>query len=146
MGVFATLVKKLLGEPGPSGQVDLRQRLASLPLRYAQFDLTLAWQVTVTGRETSVDGVVKNLRYAHMDGVEIWITAVDAEGATLARGNCFVIPHLLRQDDLAAFAVRLPVPLSPGTLLKFGYKYRGTDGGEGGTSWMQSFDSHVPAP
>lgn len=121
-----------------------RDLLATLPQRYAQFDLSLAWEVKAIGEKTVVDGVVKNLRYAHMDGIEVWVTAVDDAGKTIARAAGFVVPHQVRQDEIANFSVKLPALLAPGTRLKFTYNYRGSDGGDGATSWSQSFDSVVP--
>jgi len=121
-----------------------RDLLATLPQRYAQFDLSLAWEVKAIGGKTIVDGVVKNLRYAHMDGIEVWVTAVDEAGKTIVRAAGFVVPQQVRQDEIANFSVKLPAVLPPGTRLQFTYKYRGSDGGDGGTNWSQSFDSVVP--
>ncbi|WP_224983001.1 hypothetical protein [Geomonas agri] len=126
-----------------SSDVD-SERLKSLPYRYSQFDMALAWEIKLAGMETVVEGVGKNLRYAFMEGIEIWIAAVDAAGTTRARKVCFVIPRQVRQDGTFPFSVKLPVPLEPGMLLKFTYKYNGSDGGDGGVDWMQSFEWSVP--
>lgn len=94
--------------------------------------------------ETVVEGVAKNLRYAYMEGIEIWVTAVDAAGKTRARNVCFVIPSQGKQDGIFPFDIKLPIPLEPGMVLKFTYKYNGSDGGDGGVNWMQSFEWAVP--
>ncbi|MBU5613005.1 hypothetical protein [Geomonas azotofigens] len=120
------------------------ERFASLPFSYSQFDLALAWELKQAGMETVVEGVGKNLRYAFMEGIEIWIAAVDAAGETRARNVCFVIPRQVRQDGTFPFSVKLAVPVEPGMQLKFTYKYNGSDGGDGGVNWMQSFDWTVP--
>jgi len=122
---------------------DNRERLASLPQHYSQFDMALSWEIRQAGRETTVEGVLKNLRYAHMDGIEIWVAVVDAAGKAGARSACF-IPHQIRQDEIAPFSVKLPLLVETGTLLRFTYKYQGADGGEGGLNWPQSFDGVVP--
>ncbi|HEY5514065.1 MAG TPA: hypothetical protein VIK40_10525 [Geomonas sp.] len=121
-----------------------RERLASLPQHYSQFDMALAWEVKPAGKETVVQGVVKNLRYAFMDGIEVWIAAVDAAGKTRARSVCYILSQQIKQDEVAPFSIKLPVLVEPGTLLQFTYKYQGSDGGEGGVNWMQSFESVVP--
>lgn len=120
------------------------ERLKSLPYHYSQFDMALAWEVKQAGMETVVDGVAKNLRYAYMEGIEIWVTAVDAAGKTRARNVCFVIPHQIKQDGIFPFDIKLPIPLEPGMVLKFTYKYNGSDGGDGGVNWMQSFEWAAP--
>jgi hypothetical protein len=57
----------------------------------------------------------------------------------------------LNLDDSAEFSLKLPVPVAPGTKLRFTYKYRPSEGGgrpgglEAGTPWMQSFETVVPA-
>lgn len=121
-----------------------RERFENLPHRYAQFDMTVAWEIKQVGKETHVEGVVKNVRYAYMEGIEVWIAVVDAAGKTRARSSDFIIPRQLKQDEVAPFRVKLPIIVEPGMRLKFTYKYDGSDGGEGGLKWMQTFDWVVP--
>lgn len=112
--------------------------------RYSQFDLTLAWEVKTAGNETVVEGVVTNNRYAFMDGIEVWIAVLDGSGKATARSVCYVMPHQVRQNESVPFAVNLPLHVEPGAVLKFTYKYQGTDGGEGGVNWVQSFEWTMP--
>jgi hypothetical protein len=126
-----------------------RERLESLPQHYAQFDAVLAWEVRGVGAETVIDGEFKNIRYSAMDNVEVWVEVLDPAGKTVARSVGFVVPHLLRLDDIAPFTMKLPVSAVPGTNLRFTYRYRGLDGGgpDGGgdvENWMQSFDAVIP--
>jgi hypothetical protein len=133
-----------------------RDRLQALPQRYSQFDVVMAWETRVVGDKTLVEGVVKNVRYPSMYDLEIWVALLDPAGKVTARAVSFVIPDQLRQDDIAEFTVKLPVPVAPGTRLRFTYKYRGSEGGDhaGGLlrgdfestfNWMQTFDAVVPA-
>lgn len=119
-------------------------RMKNLPYRYSQFDMALAWEIKRAGSETIVDGVGKNTRYAFMEGIEIWITVVDAAGKAGARKACFVIPRQVKQDETFPFSVKIPVSLEQGMTLKFTYKYNGSDGGDGGMNWMQTFEWAVP--
>ena len=128
-----------------------RERMNALPQRYSQFDLVLAWDTRVVDGNTYVEGVVKDVRWAFMYDLEIWIAVIDPEGKVLARSMTFVIPNKLNQDEIVDFDVKLPVPVAPGAILRFTYKYRGSDGGDdggpllgGGMPWMQSFDAVVP--
>lgn len=144
MSKFWWNLLKSLRNPGPSRSELDRERLTSLPQHYSQFDMFLAWEVKPAGAETVVEGMLKNLRYAYMDGIEVWIAAIDAAGHTMARSVCYILPSQLKQDEVTSFSVQLPVLYKPGQLLRFTYNYRGSDGGEGGGNWMQSFDSVVP--
>lgn len=126
-----------------------RVRLESLPQRYSQFDLVMGWETRVQSGETVLDGVVRNVRYYMMSDLEIWVALLDERGKVVARGMTFIIPSDLGMDKSAPFTVKLPVAVDPGDRLRFTYKYRGSDGGDGmerGLDWMQSFESVVPAP
>ena len=125
-----------------------RVRLESLPQRYSQFDLVMGWETRVQSGETVLDGVVRNVRYYMMRDLEIWVALLDERGKVMARGMTFIIPSDLGMDKSAPFTVKLPVAVAPGDRLRFTYKYRGSDGGDGrerGVEWMQSFESVVPA-
>lgn len=126
-----------------------RARLESLPQHYSQFDLVMGWETRAENGETVLDGVVKNVRYYRMRDLEIWVALLDQRGKVVSRGMTFIIPSELGMDQSAPFTVKLPVAVNPGDRLRFTYKYRGSDGGNGmglGHDWMQSFESVVPAP
>lgn len=127
-----------------------RQRLETLPQRYSQFDMVMAWETKNEGAHTVVDGVVKNVRYFVMNGVEVWVAVLDDSGKVASRSVSFIIPTQLYQDQSAEFSVKLPVRVEPGTRLRFTYKYKADEGGDNGrgpgiTDWMQSFETVVPA-
>ena len=125
-----------------------RVRLENLPQRYSQFDLVMGWETRVQSGETVLDGVVRNVRYYMMRDLEIWVALLDERGKVVARGMTFIIPSDLGMDKSAPFTVILKVAVDPGDRLRFTYKYRGSDGGNGmerGLDWMQSFESVVPA-
>ena len=145
------LTAALLGACATTYHDTSRERLETLTQRYSQFDLVLAWETKVVGGNTVVDGVVKNVRYAAMYDLEIWVAVLDPAGKAMARSVSFVIPRQLNLDESAEFGLKLPVAVAPGTKLRFTYRYRGSEGGEGfggglerGPNWMQSFDAVVP--
>jgi hypothetical protein len=127
-----------------------RERLQSLPQRYTQFDVDMAWEVRSVDSQTVVDGVLKNDRYAVMSDIEVWVSVFDASGKLKARSVSFIVPRELRRDEIAPFSLKLPVRAVPGTKIRFTYKYIGSDGGTpvggsgGAEQWMQSFDVEVP--
>jgi hypothetical protein len=147
--IFLALGAALLGACATYHNVN-RERLETLPQHYNQFDLRLAWETRVADGTTIIDGVAKNVRYAYMYDLEIWVEAFDPAGKLLARSVQFVIPRQLDMDEYTPFTLKLPAAVPPGTRLHFSYRYRGSDGGdrhrmgEGGTPWMQSFDAAVP--
>jgi hypothetical protein len=128
-----------------------RERFASLPQHYSQFDLKLAWEVRDLGGSTVVDGIVRNTRYAYMYDLEIWVAVLDNVGRVVARSVDYIVPQQLNEGYAAPFSVKLPIPAPPGTRLRFTYMYRGNEGGDGGgfgiggIPWMQSFEIVVPA-
>jgi hypothetical protein len=129
-----------------------RERLQALPQHYSQFDLVMGWETKLVNGKTVVDGVVKNVRYAAMYDLEIWVAVLDPRGKEKSRSVSYLIPRQLNLDESADFSVKLPVAVAPGTRLRFTYRYRGSEGGEGigsglerGTNWMQSFEAVVPA-
>jgi len=146
------MISALLGACATYPDPD-RERLETLPQRYSQFDLIVAWETRVADGNTIVDGVVRNVRYHVMYDLEIWVSVLDPAGKVAARSVSFIIPTQLNMDQVAPFQVKLPVTVEPGTKLRFTYKYRGSEGGDDGfaiglgrgTDWMQSFDAVVPA-
>lgn len=122
-------------------------RLESLPQHYTQFDLVLGWRITGAASQTVVEGELANVRYAFMEDIALWVAALDASGKTVAR-SAFLVPHMLRRDEVAPFRVKLPVAAVPGTRLRFTYMYHGSDGGDedgmGAVNWMQSFETLIP--
>jgi len=124
----------------------LRERLKTSPQHYSQFDVNMGWDVTAEHGTTIINGVIQNIRYATMEDIEIWVSSVDAKGKTISRSVSYVIPRSLNRDDVSSFSVTLPTTAAQGSKLVFTYKYNGFDGGgsdDGGTNWMQSFESVV---
>lgn len=137
---------------GCSGYREVSEdRLATMTQRYANFDLRIAWDTKVEGGDTLVYGAVKNVRYAFMHDLEVWVAALNPAGKETARSVSYVIPSKLDLDETASFSLKLPLAAPPGTRLRFTYKYRGSDGGGGdgsggdGTIWWQNFEISVPA-
>jgi len=124
----------------------LREEMKTSPQHYSQFDVNMGWDVKTENGRTLINGVIQNIRYATMEDIEIWVSSVDAGGKTVSRSVGYVIPRTLNRDDLTSFNLTLPIATAPGSKLVFTYKYNGFDGGgadDGGTSWMQSFESVV---
>lgn len=126
----------------------MREKLDTLPQHYSSFDVKMAWDVKIVDGNTVFDGVIKNVRYATMNDIEIWVALLDENGKTVRRGAGYVIPNRLDMNGIAPFSVKLPAVAPHDARLVFTYKYNGSDGGgnDGGGdgNWMQSFESKVP--
>lgn len=99
------------------------------------------WQVVMAGT-----GI--NLALGVLYAWSIWVALLSPQGKPVRREVSFIIPSDLKLDESAPFSVRLPMAVKPGDRLRFTYKYRGSDGGDGlerGMAWMQSFE-RVVAP
>jgi hypothetical protein len=120
----------------------LKEQLEQMPHHYSQFDVKIAWNVSVDNSSLMINGIIKNIRYARMEDLEVWVSLIDANGGQVSRSVAFVIPSKLDKDDLAPFTIKL-TPISPtGSKLLFTYKYAGSDGGDRDSGfWMQSFES-----
>lgn len=121
-----------------------RNQLANAPQHYSQFDIELAWETKVEDSKTTINGVVKNIRYAYMNNLEISVSAINDKAKTVEKSLCYVIPQQLKQDDITTFSMTFPVKLEPGTKLSFSYQYEANEGNDEAMQWMQSFDSKVP--
>jgi hypothetical protein len=138
--VIATAV--LVGFSSVSEQ--LKVRMERMPQHYSQFDMKIGWNVTNGSiSSTTIDGIVKNVRYVEMENIEVWASLLDSNGKLLARSVDYVIPTRLGEGELAPFTIKLPAVASAGSKLIFTYKYFGSDGGgdTDNTRWMQSFES-----
>jgi len=111
--------------------------------QYSNFDVKMSWEIYTIDRKTVIDGVIQNIRYAMMEGIEIWVALLDSNGKTLNRAVDLVMPGRLDMGETAEFRVLFPIVVPHGTKLVFTYKYAGNDGGDG-MKWMQSFDSYAP--
>lgn len=142
-GVLVLLIALLAGCAG-TGQLN-RTQIESLPYHYRQFDVDLGYQISSLGSQTLVDGALKSLRYQYMDDIEVWVAALDQTGRPVAKGVSYLVPHELRIGEVAAFSVKLPVVVLPGSKLRFTYRYSASDGGDAkGEERLQSFDAVVP--
>lgn len=111
--------------------------------QYANFDIKMAWDITITESKTVIDGVISNIRYSKMQDVEIWVKYIDTDGRTVSRAVDLVTPNQLNMNDATEFRVVLQTIVPHGGKLVFIYKYYGYDGADG-TRWMQSFESNAP--
>ncbi len=119
-------------------------RLQNLPQHYELFDAKLAWEASTTDSSTTISGVIKNIRYFMMEEVEIQVATLAVDGREVARDTYFVTR--IKENEAEPFILKLPA-VSPGSTLRFHYRYIGNDGGgDSGDAltWRQSFNWKIP--
>jgi hypothetical protein len=120
----------------------LKVQMDQMSQHYSKFDVKIGWTVTTGNNETTINGIIQNIRYNTMEGIEVWVSVLDTNGKVSVRSADYVIPNRLVKDDVAPFTIKLPIVATTNTKLLFTYKYIGSDGGtDGSVNWMQSFES-----
>jgi len=110
--------------------------------QYSSFDAMISWKIICVEGKTFINGDFKNIRYAFMENVEVWVVLLDPAGKKVCRGSDFILPCRLDKNLVAEFSIELPAATLVGAKLVFTYKYDGSDGGDG-MKWMQSFEASV---
>jgi len=116
---------------------------ATLPQKYSQFDMKLAWDTKVSEDGVLVSGVIRNVRWLFAEGVVLWVSVVGPDGKVVAKEGTLIAPSVLNMGDQASFEIRLPVRPQPGAHLVFTYRYNGVDDIEGSAFWIQSFEAKL---
>lgn len=102
---------------------------------HENFDVILSWSTANHAGSTVIAGVLRNIRYALMEHIEVRVTLLDAKGEKVCRGTDLVSGRLVR-DEQTSFNVTLPAAAVPGCRLAFTCKYTGDE-----TAWQQSFET-----
>ena len=112
--------------------------VADLPFRYAEYDFKLAWKIVPSGQGIALDGLIKNVLYPNVDGLEVTVSLLAPDGRVLARGTDYPIPPQIGYDETRQFFVKLVQgKVVPGERLQFELLYRATDGSVG--FWLSRF-------
>lgn len=118
----------------------LQNSAAGFPNRHSDFDYKIAWKTAQVKKDVLIEGVMKNTRYANIDGIELTIFLVGKDGKTLARATALPFPQQSRADEVVSFSTKLhKVALKSGDTLKFIIQYTGSDGGGGGADGNSGF-------
>ncbi|GFO66946.1 lipoprotein [Geomonas limicola] len=112
----------------------------TLPQKYSQFDMKLAWDTKVSDDGVLVSGVIRSTRWLFAEGLVVWVSVVGPDGKVAGTEGALIAPSVLNLGDQGSFAIRIPVRPQPGSHLAFTYRYNGVDDIEGSAFWIQSFD------
>ena len=114
--------------------------VAAFPHRYAAFDIKVAWNAVQSGDTLIVSGLIKNVRYAQIEDIDVTVWLLDKGGKVSAVGGALPIPIALKSYDYEPFTARLKsAEHRPGSTLQFTIRYRVNEGDDDNFSWMTSF-------
>ncbi len=116
--------------------------VSGFPHRYADFDYKYAWKTVVTDQALLIDGVMKNVRYAFIDSVQVKVSVLDKNGNIIATASDFPMPQKTREGDVCIFTLLLrDVKPASGDIFQFQVHYTGNEGDHdgGGVDWYSNF-------
>lgn len=112
--------------------------VAGYPFRYADFDYKYAWKTVTTDQGVEIDGVMKNVRYPYVEGVQVTVFVVEKGGRIITRATTFPTPQQAREDDVSQFILRLRnVKPEADDVFHFLIRYSGNEWGA--VDWISSF-------
>lgn len=113
---------------------------AGLPFRHNAFDFKVAWKTTTVNQGVAIEGLLKNVRYPSVEGVDLSVRLVGKDNRVLVCGTDFPIPQRIGEYDYSPFRLVLKNgTVSKGDVLQFLIWYRINEGGQGGDRWLSSF-------
>ncbi|BCS54216.1 hypothetical protein [Geobacter sp. SVR] len=126
-----------------STQYVVQRDLGAYPFNHRDFDYHVAWKTSQPGDGVVIDGLLRNVRYASIDEIEVTVDLVAPDGKDRSHATVFPVPQYSRQDDVVPFGLKLPnvAAMSQGDTLRFMLHYRGSDGGgdDNGIEWRSVF-------
>ena len=114
--------------------------LAEYPYRHAAFDYRYAWSTLNTYQGVVIEGVMKNVRYAFIESIEIKVELQGKDGKTIARASDFPRPQQTREGDVSHFGLLLKdsKPVA-GDTFQFTVHYKGNEGDTSRLNWISIF-------
>lgn len=118
-----------------------KQDIAAYPFRHSDFDYRVAWRTIQSEKGLVIDGIMKNVRYAYTESLDLRISLIDKYNKVRARGTTFPVPQHSQLDEEIPFTIILPkVFIEQGDILRFMIHYKASEGGHNnGIDWRSSF-------
>jgi hypothetical protein len=114
---------------------------AAYPYRHSAFDFSTVWKTTPAGQGIAIEGLLKNVRYAFVDDLEMTVALRNKDNKLLAKETTFLTPQPLRNGEARPFSLNLRnVAISPGDVLQFSIKCRVDEGRDESFIWLSSFE------
>jgi hypothetical protein len=114
---------------------------AAFPYRHSEFDYKVAWKTSAANNVVIIDGILKNVRYPFIEGLDLTVFLEGADGRVRARATTLPFPQQSQKDEVVYFNAKLNnVAINPGDTFKFVIHYVGGEGGQDGRSdWRSNF-------
>ena len=111
------------------------------PYRHSDFDYKVAWKTTESNNEVFIYGILKNIRYPYIDGIELTVFLLGTDGTVRARATTIPFPQQSKANEVVSFNATLQnVTLKKGDTFNFVIHYKGSEGGmDGGVNWNSTF-------
>jgi len=114
--------------------------LAGYPYRHAAFDYKYAWKTATTDQGVLIEGVMKNVRYAFIDSIDIKVELQGRDGKTVASASDFPMPQQTREGDVSHFGLLLKGSKpAAGDTFQFTVHYKGNEGDTSRLNWISIF-------
>jgi len=114
--------------------------VSNFKYRHLDFDYKAAWNTTQTDHQVIFDGILKNIRYAFIDDLDLTIFLLAPDGNVRARTTSIPVLRQSRKNDVIPFHAELKnVVLNRGETLMFVIHYQGSDSGRDGIDWHSAF-------
>jgi len=102
-------------------------------------DLHYAWNAKQNDQGVLVNGLVKNVEYPRVEGLEIKVSLLDKAHKVISEAVSFTVPYSIQVNDYTSFGVQLhKAKLSEGDQLLFLSRYNAV-AGQSSFSWFSSF-------
>lgn len=120
-------------------EVAKRSPAAGYSFIYKDYDLRYAWKTSASDEGLRVEGLIKNVRFARVERLEVRVALLDKSRKELAEAVAFPLPQPIEMDDFGSFVVLLKGKKpAPGDLLRFIVNYTAS-AGQSSYSWTSNF-------
>ena len=114
---------------------------AGFPFRHSDFDYKAAWKTSEANNVVAIDGILKNVRYPYIDGLDLTVFLQGTDGNVRARATTLPYPQQSQEGDVVYFNAKLNnVTLNQGDTFYFVISYMAAQGGmDGVLNWNSTF-------
>jgi hypothetical protein len=119
----------------------LQNPAAGFPFRHSDFDYKVAWKTTEANNAVVIDGILKNVRYPYIEGLDVTVFLQGTDGKVRARASTIPVPQQSQVGEVIPFSAEFRnATLNQGDTFKFVIHYQADLGGpEDGTDWRSTF-------
>jgi hypothetical protein len=141
MKMFVALVSVLVMSGCALHQYADSTDLSAYPYRHAAFDYKYVWKTVKTEQGISIEGLMKNVRYAYINSVLMKVELLGKDDQVMSMTSGFPVPQETRMGEVNHFSLLLTdaKPVS-GDMFRFTVHYTGNDGdSDDKVDWISIF-------